>query len=108
MAIASANINDWTSGTGTISAGGTITINPEPQRNGIYVQNLDTTVVNVVLPAINAATGASSTGTVALAADTSTGAGAGGKLNSFVDGVISNGQILVVGTAGKKVTVLTF
>ena len=100
---------DWTSGTGTISAGGTLTISAEPSRQGIFVQNQDTAVVKVQFTS-QSSSGSATTSTILLAADTGTGAGKGGELalSATDGGVFTSAAFSVVGTAGKQVCVLTF
>lgn len=97
---------DWTNGTGTTSAGGTLTVTAEPYRQGIFVQNLDTTALSIVIPATASTSGASSSATISLAVAGSAGA-AGGVFNSYVSGFLTSGQFTVVGTANKQCTVLT-
>jgi len=97
---------DWTNGAGTTSAGGTITVTAEPYRQGIYVQNLDTTALTIVLPAVKASDGTSTSGTISLAPAGSAGA-AGGVFNSYVTGFFTSGPFTVVGTANKQCAVMT-
>jgi hypothetical protein len=94
---------DWTNGTGTISAAGTIAIAAEPQRTGIYIQNQGAAAISLVVPSTQGTTAVSSNVTLTIAAGTTL------SLADDASGFFTNGPLTVVGAAGaQNVAILTF
>jgi len=104
---------DWTNGTGVFPSGGSITISPDQYRQAVLIQNQDVATVAIQIAAVQGSgysrtvpAGTACTATIELAAAAGA-SGQGGMISLDITGVNATGQIIVVGTATKKVCVLT-
>jgi len=107
MSFAAGTPVDWTNGSGVFPGGGSITIPADTTRQWFYVQGRDTTEVTVAYAVINP--NGSGAGTASISLDPAKAAGGQGGAEER-DATIfmpARGQIIVSGTAGKQVTVLT-
>ena len=107
MPIAYGTATDWTNGTGVFPSGGTISLPADNTRQWLYVQNRDVGEATVQYSGnyANGSTGVFSP--VALNAASQSGFGGGTEEREATVFMPARGTVVITGTAGQKVTVLT-
>ena len=106
MSFASGPATDWTNGTGVFPAGGVITVLANTERQWFYVQNRDLGEVTVAYATQYANGLGSSTEIISLNPASASGNGGGTEERGTLT-FLPEGQIVITGTAGQKVAILT-
>ena len=102
-------ITDYTNGTGTLGAGGQITIPDSPNRSWLFIQNQSAVTIPVTYSAVKASDGTATTATLLLAASGAGSGTQGGAEERSFTSFIPTGAVVVgsgAGTANAQVMVV--